>query len=441
MTLDPHHFQQWDRSHLAALNARVRAVTAFNDGLLRLEVNAERLANGEFVVERAKGVMPDGYAFDMPEADPAPPPRNVADYFPPTQESVDVHLALPAERQGGGNVLLQGGANRRETRYHTETIQVADDTTGVDERPIEVGRTRFSIKFAQEPMQEYVTLPIARVRRDAQGSFVLDAQYVPPCLSLAASARLQALTRKILELIVTKAGSLQERQRSILRQRELSPADVAAIGLLSTVNMHIPLLNHHLNAAYSHPEDLYRSLLALAGQLTAYLPNATVAPRDFPTYDHSRPSDSFNRIDRILLDMLGEAAPQSNYVEIPLATVRDNLYQAQLDDRLMKNAQFFLIARSSNVPEGELIQKLPLMLRVASPDTIEAVLRSYTRALNIEHTHRLPSGMPVDQQANYFMLQKRGPFWEAIQESKALSIFVPNEFSQVQLQLVAVQAP
>ena len=76
-------------------------------------------------------------------------------------------------------------------------------------------------------------------------------------------------------------------------------------------------------------------------------------------------------------------------------------------------------------------------IRVASPDTIDAVLRSYTRALGVEHTNRLPSGVPMDNQATYFQLQKRGPFWEAIQANGGIALFIPAEFSAMQMELIA----
>jgi type VI secretion system protein ImpJ len=88
--------------------------------------------------------------------------------------------------------------------------------------------------------------------------------------------------------------------------------------------------------------------------------------------------------------------------------------------------------------EERLITELPRMLRIASPATIEDVLRSYTRALTVEHTHRLPVGLPVDQQANYFQINKRGPFWDAISDERAIAVFIPAEFDQVNVEVVAV---
>ncbi len=441
MTLDPHHFQQWDRYVQGALNARVRALSQFDWGISDLEIDRDRLANGELAVTRAAGVMPDGLAFDMPDSDDPPTPRNVQDAFGATAERLDVYLATPVERPDGGNFLLQGSENRRETRYQARTVDVWDENSGLDRRQIEVGRSNFQIRFGSEALQEYTTIQVAEVLRSPSGTFVLNDHFVSTSLSVTASERLLALTRQLLERLVAKSTSLMDRYRGASMQREVSPDDVKALGLLSTINAYIPLLHHHLAHAESHPEALYLTLLSLAGRLTAYLPDVSVHPRDFPAYDHADLTGCFNRLSQILLDMLGEARVQANYIEIPLQVLRENLYTASIDAELLQSAQFFLVARSEEYDETELVSDLPKMLRVASPDTIDAVLRSYTRALIVEHTHRLPSALPVDGQANYFQLQKRGPFWEAICDRGGLAIFIPGEFSGVNLKLVAVGAP
>jgi type VI secretion system protein ImpJ len=80
------------------------------------------------------------------------------------------------------------------------------------------------------------------------------------------------------------------------------------------------------------------------------------------------------------------------------------------------------------------------MLRVASPDTIEAVLRSYTRALPVEPVVQPPAGLPADGNAGFFELQRRGPFWDAIQDAGQVSVFVPDEFAGAELELLGIPA-
>src|SRR5690606_33854573 len=129
-------------------------------------------------------------------------------------------------------------------------------------------------------------------------------------------------------------------------------------------------------------------MLALAGHLTAFTPGVSTPPRHYPVYNHADLSACFGALDAILMEVLGGAAPKANYTRVPLEEQRENLYFARPDGALLETAQFFLVARTDQIPEARLTQDLPQMIRIASPDTIDAVLRSYTRALSVDHTHR-----------------------------------------------------
>lgn len=436
MTLDPHHFQQWDRHQQGVLNARIRAVAPHGWGLSHITFDEERLANGELALLECAGVMPDGLAFGVPESSPPPEARNVQEHFPATEERIGVVLAIPAERQSGRNVRLQGGSNQRETRFVAESMNVPDDNTGANERPIEVARTNVRLRFASEPQQGYSTLPIAEIVRTG-GGFALNDRFVPPCLHIDVSERLMGVARQVLELLVTKSSSLSERQRDASAQRELSPSDIKAMNLLGTINTYIPLINNHFASGKHHPEALFETLLALAGQLSAYVDQVSVYPRDFPSYDHTGATACFDRIETILREMLGEATPSSNYERLPLERKRENLLTTSVRRQLLDEAQLFLVVRSDQHSEEQLTNALPSMLRIASPDTIDRVLQSYTKALSVKATRRLPTGMPIDNQATYFRLEKRGPFWESIQEEEGVAVFLPDEFKNVDMKLMA----
>jgi type VI secretion system protein ImpJ len=337
------------------------------------------------------------------------------------------------------NYLLQGAERRQEARFNAVTLPVTDDNTGDDERSVEVAQTAFQIRLEGEQLERYSTLQIASIVRSPNGVLTVDERFIPPSLSLAASERLKVIARRILEMLVARSLALAERHTAASMQRELSPADFLALGLLATVNGHIPLVNHHLSQERSRPEALYRTLLGLAGTLTAQIPGSTAHPRSFPVYEHGNLTACFNEIDDLLRGMLGEATPRSNYVRVNLQPIRENLYGGQIEQSDLDHAQFFLVARGNDMAEDRLVSDLPRMLRIASPATIEDVLRSYTRALGVEHTHRLPVGLPVDQRANYFQVQNRGPFWDAVRGERAIAVFIPAEFSGVRIEIVAVQ--
>ncbi len=436
MTLDPHHLQQWDRYHEDVVHARIGSLTRHAWGVSELLIDEERLANGELAVLRCAGVMPDGLPFNLPDDGPLPEPRGVGEHFAATGDALTVVLALPSERPGGGNVA-RNGAVARETRYTSVSVSLPDDTTGSDERSVEVAQPRFRLGFGTESLPEFTALPIAEVVRSDTGLFALRETFIPTCLRIGASARLRQFARKLLELLVARSTTLAERWRGVTQQRELSPADLTVLGLNLAMSTYVPLLNHHHAGGDTHPEAFYTTLLGLAGHLAAFTPGVSVAPRDYPVYNHADLGACFNALDDILTELLGGAAPKANYTRVPLVEQRPNLYFAHPDGPLLDEAQFFLLVRSDDLSEVRLTQELPQMIRVASPDTIDAVLRSYTRALSVEHTNRLPSGVPMDNQATYFQLQKRGPFWEAIQASGGLAVFIPAEFGHLKMELIA----
>ena len=433
MALDPHHLQQADRAHDRALDARLRAVHPYGWGFTDLTVDADRLAGGEVALVRARGVFPDGLPFDAPDTDPLPPPRALADVFPPTADRLVVSLAVPVARQAGANVRLQEEA-RAETRYVAETALVLDENTGADERGVEVARLVLGLRASTETAGAHALLPACEVVRAPGGAYRLSDTFVPPHTALSASPRSLAVARGALEVLTATYAQFAEHRDGLLAQRELSARDLTALGVLSVAGGAVPELSHLVHTD-AHPLSLFGALARTAGALSAYLPG--LHPRDLPRYDHARPTDGFNGLDAALRSLLSDAEPQSNYLRLALRRVRDGLYEADLAPG-RPEARLFLTARSRTVPESRLTDEVQRLVRVASPDTIEKVLRSYTRALPIEPTQRLPVGLPVDTEASYFALRPRGPFWDAIQAAGALSVFVPDELSGVELQVVGV---
>lgn len=436
MTLDPHHFQQWDRYREAHLRARLGAVAPNGWGLVRSRIDEQRLSNGELSIAACTAVMPDGLVVDVPDTAPVPESRSVSDHLPATDETVRVLLAVPAERPDGRNVQLQGANWDRAPRFVAESTTRTDENTGGNERPVEVAHAHVEIRFADEPQQGYTTLPIAEVERTAAG-YRLSDDFVPPCIYLQASRRLTTLTQQLLELIVSKRTELSEFKDETVAQRELSPSDVTSLNRLSVLNRAIPQLNQFHAQGKGHPQDLFHTLAVLAGELVTYVDDSPVGPRDLPTYDHEAPTAPFRQMEQILRTLLGEAAPSAGYQRIDLRQKRENLLETAVDPSVLEEGQLFLVTRSEHHAETTLANDLPEMVRVASPGTIDDVLQSYTQALTVNPTQRLPTGMPVDTQATYFKMEKRGPFWDSICDEEGIAVFVPSEFQEVDVELIA----
>jgi type VI secretion system protein ImpJ len=437
MHLDPHHFQQWDRFQKFLLNFRMRSLTPYDWGLIDLAVDKEALVNGQFSILRCKGVTPDGLVFNIPDEDPAPAAKNFKGTFLPTLTELAVFLAVPAEKQSGGNIRWENEPGRRDTRFTFQTVRVTDDNTGTDERDIGVGKKNFEIRFGSESLEELSVLKIAEITRAQDGSFALSGTFIPPCLSIGASENLMAITRRLLELLIAKSTALSSK-KAMPGDSDWTPQDLPFLLALQSINASIPVLNHFYAGSKGHPEELYVSLSALAGQLSGLSSQADFEPRTFPAYDHDNPVGCFARMDLIIRAILESLVPQAKYLTIPLEKKSESLYVGRVKDAgLFHKAKFFLIA-GGDFPEKKLIDEVPTNLRIASPDTINAVLSGFLKALPLKYVASLPAGLPKKEKTLYFQLEPIGPFWEAIGRSQALAIFIPNELSGLKIEVVAV---
>lgn len=435
MTLDPQHFQQWDRYRDSLLNSRINSIDPNRWGFANLQINPERLANGEFVVELCEGILADGLVFSCPQHNELPKPLNIVDEFPTGKLHLDVFLSVPALRVNGANYKMDDSAGNSQARWSTQSISAVDENTGANELQIRVGAPRLSLTV--DGVGDASSLiQIARVEKNVNGRFVLDSQFIPSCLRIGASTRLSAIARGLLESMVSRSASLSDRKiTGPVTSRQLTSTDVEVLGQLAALNSHIPLVRHHLNSSHCHPEQLYYLMLSLVGQLSAWVGGADVHPRELPLYDHSALSGCANELDDRVRAMLGGPAPTVGYKEVVLARKRPNFFEASLDASMATSGQFVLAIRDNTISEASLTGQIPNKMKIAAPSQIDGVVQSSITALGFNHTTRLPVGMPEDTRASYFKLETQGGYWDAIKADGALSIYLPAELSTAEIRL------
>src|SRR5688572_5204224 len=137
MFLNPQHFQTQDQYFEDALDFRAAASNYCNWGVTALDIDGEALANGLFRVLEARGILPDGLSFRMPEVDDLPPSREVAEFFGASDRQLDVYLAIPEQRLESANVTMPSGSPSSEpadTRYIAETRMITDVNAGIEQK-------------------------------------------------------------------------------------------------------------------------------------------------------------------------------------------------------------------------------------------------------------------------------------------------------------------
>lgn len=441
MFLMPQHFQAQDDYFEQALHFRFNSANFANWGLSGLGVDEASLVNGVFTLRHCEGILPDGLIFDMPASDELPPSRKVEEFFPPSQETLDVYLSISELRQSAKNYGLNAPAHDASrghsvTRYIAETRMIIDATMGSDEKAIQVGKKSFRLLFGGESLDGFTSIRIAQISRTPAGTYVLSPKFIPPLLDIVSSNYLMMLVRRQVEVLTAKSASLaiprRQKGRDVV---DFTTSEVANFWLLHTVNSYLPEIKHIWKVRRGHPDVLYRAMLRLAGALTTFAVNENVL--DFPDYDHDDLGTCFTDLDLRVRDLLETVLP-SKCIAVPLQLTDKLVWSASIvDERHLTDSQFIL-SMSARIAVDELIAKLPRLAKLSSPNDLGRLVQKSLPGVVLRHLPAPPSSVPVKLDNQYFGLVQSGPVWDTIMQSRSLSIFVPEEIADPKMELLIV---
>jgi type VI secretion system protein ImpJ len=455
MYLAPHHFQAQRRHFDEAVALTVSALFAFPYGVAALEMNEEALRNGTLELRHARGILPDGTAFRTPDADPPPPPTTLADRFSPARESHVVHLVLPAWRPDGANVdgvavdpadsawHPAGNGAAHPSRFVAVEHEVVDEVTGLDRAALPFAAKNFRLLLDDEVGAGDVSLPLARVRRDGAGRFVLDPAYVPPCLQLAASPRLVGLLQQVIGMLEAKGATLAAVTRPLpgppvpgAAPSAYAGNEVATRWLLHAVRSAESPLRHLLVTRSAHPERLWLELSRLAGALCTF--SLSAQPRDLPTYQHDDLGGCFSALERHLREHL-DVVVASRAVVAPLTRVSEVLHTVTVPDPrcFEPGARWFLAVRSGAGPV-ETATRVPQFVKAcAAKFVLELVRRAYP-GMPMEHLPAPPAGIAPRPDTAYFEITLSGPCAQGLRDTREFGAYVPDALPDAAVELVVL---
>lgn len=444
MYLGPHHFQAQSRYFEDSMRFAVSSLWFEPWGLVDAQLDAEALKNGTVSLIHARGIFPDGLAFHMPECDALPEPRSIADLFPPARESVMLSLAIRPRQPGGANTSLPAPEGRQRdpelngnARFKAEVRMLYDETTGADEKPVHLGRKNISLRLDTEPLEDLVTLPVARITRSGSGQFVFDAAFIPPCLDLGASERLMSMLGRLIDILEDKSARFSRtaaggRERS---WAEFSTREIANFWLLHTVNSALAPLRHIYLAKRGHPEALYREMLRLGGALCTFAFESH--PRDLPAYDHRNLEKSFGDLDLHIRTHLETIVP-TQYLEIPMVKRADYFYEAEIADQRVLDRSRWIFAIRSHVSEPELIAKTPQLVKLCSKQFVPQLVKRALPGMPLTHLPVPPSAIPVKADFQYFSVSRSGPCWDHIVQTRQVGLYIPGDLPDPSVELLAI---
>ncbi|MFG0514902.1 type VI secretion system baseplate subunit TssK [Kluyvera intermedia] len=425
----PHHLQQQQRYNDYVNNLRFQAVHDLSWGFTKLSINNELLAQGKIMLDSASGTLPDGTVFSLPDQDALPDPLH-PDSFP-DEESRNVYLALPVASDVRGEVSY----GQQVGRYRLNDADVRDlHSENGDARALTVGQLAPRIMSGADDMSAYVTLPLCRIKdKRADGSLMLDDNFIPCCQNIHVSARLREFLREVQETVGGRANDLANRIGS---PAQSGIADVAEFMMLQLLNRNQTRFTHRARRPQLHPEAFYLDLAGLLGELMTFTePSRLPCPLD--VYDHRNLTNTFKtllpEVKRALHTVLSPRA-----VNLPLH-LRDGIWQADVHDSALLQSATFVLAVAAKMETLQLQRQFIQQSKISSPEKIRNMVSVQIPGIRLHTLMVAPRQLPYHAGFSYFELDKSGAAWADVASAGAIALHVSGTFPDLNMQLWAIR--
>jgi type VI secretion system protein ImpJ len=430
--LQPQHFQQHDRFLEAYVESRARGLRPYGWGFLELAVDDSLLELGKLGLRSARGVLPDGTPFDCPGRDPLPPPFDV----PATLRESLVSLALPLRRPGVEEASLSEAGADTLARYVAADLEIKDSNASFDRTAlIQVGRLRFQLVTPSDVAGAYTTLGVVRVlERRADNRVVLDDRYVPPMLDVATDPRLAALLRDIHGLLHQRGDALAAR---LSQPGPGGIAEIADFLWLETVNRFEPVFAHLAATTPLHPDTLYTTCVALAGELSTFTREGR-RPVQYPVYRHDDLAGSFTPVVADIRRSLSMVL-ERNAIPIALEERPHGLRIASIPDGDLVRTARFVLAAKAQLPTERLQAHLPMLVKIGPVERIRDLVNLNLPGIALRSLPVTPRQIPYNAGFLYFELERGGELWKLTEQSRMLALFFAGDFPGLELEFWAVR--
>jgi len=162
-----------------------------------------------------------------------------------------------------------------------------------------------------------------------------------------------------------------------------------------------------------------------------------VHPRSLPAYDHANLDTCFGALDEHIRRHLEIVLP-SKAIKIPLHAVESFLYNGDVKDERCLGPSRWILEIQSPAGEADLIANVPRLTKICSARFVVELIKRALPGLVLKHLPVPPVQIAARVESQYFSIQRNGPCWEHIVQTRQVGIYVPAEIPSPQLSLVVL---
>lgn len=409
------HFQQQDRFFETMARGTLQAGRLQTFGFSALTLDPSLLEAGQVAVLTARGILPDGTPFAIPETMDAPRPISIT----ADTGAGAVLIALPLEPPGGVS-FDPAHADPSGARYRGTIVTVKDAVHGgSDAEEIEIARPQALLLAPGKSVGGYTALPVCEIKGlKADGSVALDVAFLPPTLATGAVAWYAQLLQEViagLDQIADAHGKM------VLGGPGRSVEDLLMLNLANAAR---PRLVHMLAQDVFHPAELYLELAGLAGSMATYGSSARRLA-ELPIYDHMAPGPAY----MALADTLRSLILSLRYVEpksraLPVMRAATNVWKVRIDNPKILTASRIVVRVGSELSEEALRKIFVNQATVGSAGEFEGLWKSRLPGIPLKPLHSQPREIPYDGDRLCLELDQRSEHWASLLDAPGFVIGV-----------------
>ena len=431
MFLRPQHMQQQDRYFDSQIRQQHRLFNRYGWGIKNLTIDMGLLDQGTLSVTRCTGVLPDGTLFS---AGSAYGDRLVLSVSEASQGQI-LYLALPIALPGGDEVDLDQNSESM-TRYQSAEQNVQDSNAGQDKVALlNTARPRFKLLLGEELSGDYSSIGIARLQEvSGDGAIVLDEHYIPASLDITELKTLQQMLNEVLGLLGHRADALVGR---LTNESNTGTSEIADFLLLQLVNKYNAVLQHLSSINTVHPEELFSTLIMLAGELAAFThPEKRLG--DLPAYQHDDLQRVFLQVMTELRQSLSMVFEQTA-IALELQERNYGVRVAPINDRNLLDDATFILAVKVEWPKDVIVSRFPTVAKVGGVEQLRELVNLQLPGIQLIPLPMAPRQIPRHSGFTYFELEKTSENWVHLRKSGGFSFHFSGDLPGFELEFWAVR--
>ena len=425
----PVHFQQQER-HFEHLVEQIRSFSGIHLwGFDDLTINQDLLNIGKIAISSASGIMPDGTPFNIPADTPAPAPLDLDDGV------IDqaIYLCLPVRSLN--REYKEHESESGIFRYQTHQDELPDVASNAQQTNLlQIAKLNFSLLKEDDKRSDYSCMAITNViecNKDKQ--VILNKRFIVPSLNVINSPHLKNYLNELTNILEHRSTNLAAR---VTASGTGGAAEVADFLMLQIINRNIPLFKHYNSLSTLHPEDFFRSIIQLAGELSSFADPRK--PKTYNRYSHDQLSECFDDVMTVLKDQLSTVI-DTQAINLPLKDPKYGIYRALINDPALINNNTFVLAVKANVPAEELKRSFPNQVKISSVENIRDLIMSGMAGISLTALPVAPRKIPYHAGYVYFQLDRDNANWHSLQNSAGFAIHISGEYSGLELEFWAIK--